>query len=198
MWHLGHDNLEGMSLLRRAIPAKVRKIAEQLTGERVLAASRVVPLSDVHQVAEGLLDPMAGEAKDWALATMDYVVILRDDIATGRQWCDVDRAALDPLTANLNITWADASPAAELRLANTKDPKFAAMLHDRVQASVILAETVRLPGQQIVRVAVRRDAAGELFSQVIGPGTIRLDDPQTAALIDTAESRIRDACGLPR
>lgn len=187
-----------MSLLRRAIPANVRAVAQKLTDERVLAAARVVPLADVEAVAQDLLDPLAGDPVDWAFATMNYVVVLRDGVATGRQWCDVDRAALDPLTANLTITWADASPVTELRLANIKDPKFAAMLHDRVQASVIVAETVRLPHKQVVRVAVRRDAAGELFSQVIGPGTIRLDDPETVALVDAAESRIRDACGLPR
>lgn len=187
-----------MSLLRRAVPDAVRKVAQKLTNERVLAASHVVPLTDVDDVAAGELDPMAGEPIDWAIATKNFLIVLRDGVATGRQWCDVDRAALDPLTANLTIKWADASPTTELRLANTKDPKFAAMLHDRVQASVIVAETVRLPAKQVVRVAVRRDAAGQLFSQVIGPGTIRLDDPQTVALVDAAESRIRDACGLPR
>ncbi len=187
-----------MSFLRRAIPADVRQVAQKLTDERVLAAARVVPLADVAEVTEGLLDPMAGDPADWAIATMNHVIILRDGAAMGRQWCDVDRAALDPLTANLTIMWADASPVSTLKLADIKDPKFAAMLHDRVQASVILAETVHLPHKQSARVAVRRDASGQLFSQVIGPGTIRLDDPQTVALVDAAESRIRDACGLPR
>lgn len=179
------------------MPVAVQKVAQKLTDERALAAARLVPFTDVEQVAQGQLDPMAGEAVDWAIATKNYVILVRGGVATGREWCDVDRASLDPLTANLKIMWADGSPASDLRLADVKDPKFADMLYERVQASVILAETVRLPDKQSARVAVRRDSSGALFSQVIGPGTIRLDDPETVAAIDAAETRIRDACGLP-
>ncbi|MBA8809337.1 hypothetical protein [Promicromonospora sukumoe] len=47
------------------------------------------------------------------------------------------------------------------------------------------------------RVAVRRRADGELFSQVIGGRGVDLSDPEAARALDAAEARVRSAAGLP-
>ena len=186
-----------MACFRRSIPRDIHEISVKLTGERALASARLVQLRDVEAVIEGTLEPLSGEPVDWGIATAHFIAVVRGEDSKVHPWCDVDRASLDPLTANLSIFWADGSPVSELHLADNQDPKFASVLHERVQSSVVLAETMRLPSGQIVRVAVRRDANGGLFSQVIGPGTIPLHDPKIVALIDAAETRVRDACGLP-
>ena len=47
------------------------------------------------------------------------------------------------------------------------------------------------------KILVRRDEADGLFSEVLGDGYVRLDDPETAALVAAAETRVREAVGLP-
>jgi hypothetical protein len=71
------------------------------------------------------------------------------------------------------------------------------VLRERVQWSVVLAEPVKLPGGRSARVAVRRRADGELFSQVIGGADVDLTNPDIADVIDAAEARVRNAAGLP-
>lgn len=56
---------------------------------------------------------------------------------------------------------------------------------------------MKLPQGGVVRVVVRRDEADGLFSEVLGDGYVRLEDPETAALVAAAETRVREAVGLP-
>ena len=109
---------------------------------------------------------------------------------------NVDGARLDPATAELTVTWVDGLPPTVLRLADDRDVSLPRTLHERVQQSVVHSETVRLPRGQVVRVALRRSATGDLFTQVIGPGGIDLADPGTAVVVDAAEARVREAAGL--
>ena len=60
------------------------------------------------------------------------------------------------------------------------------------------SETVTLGDGQRVRVALRRTEDSALVTQVIGDGRIDLADPAVADVIDAAESRVREAAGLPR
>jgi hypothetical protein len=74
---------------------------------------------------------------------------------------------------------------------------FAQALRERVQWSVAHAAPVALPGGRTARVAVRRRASGEMFSQVVGEAGLDLSDPEIARVVDAAESRARAAVGLP-
>ncbi|CPU65801.1 Uncharacterised protein [Mycobacteroides abscessus] len=66
-----------------------------------------------------------------------------------------------------------------------------------MQSSVVLSETVTFAAGLTARVAVRRDADGELFSQVVADPGLDLTDPEVGARVDAAEGRVRSASGLP-
>ncbi|MGO1318289.1 MAG: hypothetical protein ACTMIR_14820 [Cellulomonadaceae bacterium] len=185
-----------MALFRRC-PAAVDRLARTHTGERALAAAPLRPARVTHAAyvsARGASEAPEG----WAVATRHYVAVVRGEHVLARAWCDVDTASLDAEAADLTVRWVDGTDDTVLALADNQDPTFARTLRERVQSSVVIAESVPLARGVEVRVAVRRDARGELFSQVIGPAAVDLTDPATAAAVDAAEARVRDASGLPR
>ena len=110
-------------------------------------------------------------------------------------WTDVDRASLDPETATIHVTLVTGA-SLDLALTSERNRSFAQTLRERVQNSVVNSSSTELENGIIVRVAVRRDSDGELFSQVIAPGTVDLADPATAAVVDGLEARVRQAAGL--
>ncbi len=166
-----------MPILRRAaLPDDVRHRLALVRGERVLGHGR---LTD-----------------GWAVATTrGLVVVPTDGDPRRRDWSEVSGARLDPETETVTVDWVDGSPPAALRLAEP-DRQFAGVLRQCVDSSVIHRETVALPGRAVVQVALRRGADGDLFTQVIGPGGVDLSDPATAAAVDAAELRVREAAGL--
>jgi hypothetical protein len=163
---------------RAPLPPDVRARLALVKGDRVLAAA---PLVDGWAIASRLALHVAGTGAD----------------VERRPWADVDRAVLDPDSATITVHWVDGGRR-ELRLADEHQRTFPGTLHERVQSSVVHSETVDLPGGGRVRVALRRDEQGALFSQVIGDGRSDLTDPGVAARVDAAEARVRSAAGLPR
>jgi len=163
---------------RTPLPASVRSALELARTDRIIASA---------EITDG-----------WAIATR-LALYLSDAGAEVRRrpWGDVDRASLDPETATVTVVWVDGRTE-HLHLVDNRRPGFARAMHERVQSSVVHAETVPLPGGGQVRVALRRDEAGELFSQVTGKGRVDLTDPAVAVLVDAAEARVRGAAGLPR
>ncbi|GGB92185.1 hypothetical protein [Cellulomonas carbonis] len=166
-----------MPLFRRrpALPDDVR--------ERLGAAR-----SDVLAVAE--------LADGWAVATRAGLAVVRGEDVLRRAWTDVDAARLSDETSALTVTWVDGTPATELALVDRSPGGLPRVLHERVQSSVVHHEQVALPGRRTVRVVLRRDADGRLFTQVIGTGHVDLTDPSTARAVDEAEARVREAAGL--
>ncbi|WP_407344016.1 hypothetical protein [Pengzhenrongella phosphoraccumulans] len=167
---------------RTALPPDVRSALQLRHGDTVLASAEITG--------------------GWAVASRLALYVA----ATGpqgqqpaiqrRPWSDVDRASLDPETETITVGWIDGTSQG-LHLLNNRQPAFARALRERVQSSVVHAETVRVVGGRQVRVALRRDEDGRLFSQVIGEGRINLADPVVAAVVDAAEARVRGAAGLP-
>lgn len=140
----------------------------------------------------------------WAAATRRalYVVTPASTAAPGvgaavqrHPWADVDRATLDAETSALTVHWVTGT-SEMLALSGSGAGPFSQVLRERVQSSVVHSEKVTLPGGGVVRVALRRDEDGELISQVIGDGTVDLNDPAVATLVDAAERRVRGAAGL--
>ncbi|WP_407317411.1 hypothetical protein UQW22_12885 [Isoptericola halotolerans] len=159
------------------------------------AARRAVPV-------RGSERPLAGaELADGgtAVATTAGLAVVGDDarVTLRRPWCDVDRAAFDPERSVLTVEWVDAVPDLRLRLLEPRGTNLPAVLHERVLWSVVLAETVDVPGGS-VRIAVRRAPDGSLFSQAVTGGAVDLADPAVAGVVNATESRLRSACGLPR
>lgn len=136
----------------------------------------------------------------WAVATTaDLAVVLAppgNGLTLRRPWCDVDRAAFDPHRSVVVVEWVDATPALTLPLADATATNLPAVVHERVLRSVVLAETVTVP-TGTVKVAVRRDRDGSLFSQAVAGQGVDLADHAVADVVDATESRLREACGLP-
>ncbi|MCB2175613.1 MAG: hypothetical protein KQH57_07375 [Actinomycetales bacterium] len=152
---------------------------------------------DEARSALGLTEPALAFAKledGWAVATRDGLHVLQGGRPLSRHWTDVDGASLDGETGELEVRWVDGTePVRFVVEARSRLPR---VVHDRVQNSILLAETVKVPGDRHVRVVLRRAADGTLFSQVIGNGRVDLADPAVAEVIDAAEARVREAAGL--
>ncbi|MHB1490469.1 MAG: hypothetical protein ACYCTH_08210 [Cellulomonas sp.] len=166
-----------------ALPEPVRLRLALRRGDRVLAAA---PLTD----------------DSWAVASRAALHVApepaeADATIERHPWTDVDRASLEAESAVLTVHLVSGSTRA-LALADPEHSvRFAQVLRERVQSSVVHSEVVSLPAGGLVKVALRRDENGELLSQVIGDGTTNLADPTVAALVDAAERRVRGAAGLP-
>lgn len=150
--------------------------------------------------ASGTGKPLARAelTEGWAFASRGELVVVEGDaVVVQREWCDVDRAAADPETGTITVEWVDGGAPLVLPLAPGARTTFPQTLRERVQWSVIHAAPVDLPRGRSARVAVRRRADGEMFSQVVGGADLDLADPGVAAAVDEAESRARSAVGLP-
>ncbi|WP_454043541.1 hypothetical protein [Cellulosimicrobium sp. Marseille-Q8652] len=165
---------------RHSLPDPVRRALDVPAGDRVLASAELVDGS-------------------WAVATRSTLLTCGPSgaVTLRRPWSDVDRASYAPESSTISVTWVDGDAPAELRLADPRRSSLVQTLRERVQSSVVLSETVTFAAGRTARVAVRRDLDGGLFSQVVtGPG-VDLGDPEVAARVDAAESRVRSASGLP-
>ncbi len=161
---------------RRALPDTVRRALDLPPGDRVLAAAA-----------------LAGDG--WVVVSRRALHLAEGDAVVRHPWSDVDRAAFAPEPPALRVHWVTGA-VQQLRLAPPVGAAFAQTFRERVQSSVVHAETVTAPGGTVLRVALRRGEDGGLFTQVIGPGTVDVTDPAVAALLDEAESRVRAAAGL--
>lgn len=168
-----------MPLFRRraALPDDVRSALDLAPRERVLAFA---PLTD-----------------GWAVATSQRLhAIPAGGSPTRRPWLDVNTGRLDADTAVLTVTWVDGGPATELHLADDRSMEFPRVFKQCVDTSLVHSEQVTLPRGASVRVALRRDVDDRLVTQVLGTGDVDLADPATAAAVDAAELRVREAAGL--
>ena len=162
-------------------------------------------------LAQSALVTSSGEV--WAFATRAELLVIAasgsagngggadeergaPDVVVHREWCDVDRATFDPDANVIRVHWVDDAEPTLLTL-DARRTVLPQVLRERVQWSVVLAETVRLPHGQTARVAVRRRLDGTLFSQVIGDAGVDMTDPDTLSKVDDAEARVRNAAGLP-
>lgn len=161
-------------------------------------------------LARAALVTSSGEA--WAFATRAELLVVSalegtsendgaesrgaPSVVVHREWSDVDRATYDMESNVIRVHWVDGDEPTPLTLDGRRSV-LPQVLRERVQWSVVLAEPVKLPGGRSARVAVRRRANGDLFSQVIGGRDVDLADPEVAGVIDAAEARVRNAAGLP-
>ena len=131
----------------------------------------------------------------WVAATRAGIVYRRGDTVVRRAWTDVDHAALNGDSSVLRVTWITGETTA-LPLVPKKRLAFPQVFREQVQASIVHTVHVRLPGAGAARVVLRRDATGELLSQVIGDGRVDLSDPVVARLVGAAEAELWSAAGV--
>ncbi|WP_136519688.1 hypothetical protein [Cellulomonas telluris] len=165
---------------RRRLPDPVRRRLDLTSGDAVLAAA-----------------PLEGDR--WAVVSRRalHLVDPDDDAPVARTpWSAVDRGTLDAEARALTVHWISGA-ATTLTLADDAAGRdLAQTFRERVQQSVVHVEHVALPGGGHVRVALRRDEAGELFTQTIGDGRVDLSDPAAARAVADAEARVRSEVGL--
>lgn len=170
-----------MALFSRdeALPAELRPALASLvtSGDRAIAQASLVDGS-------------------WAVATRAGLALLTPDPAL-RPWSDVDRGRWDPEDATLVVQWVDGSTPLELVMAKPTRTAFLRVFRERVQSSVVMSETVRLPEGSSARVAVRRSASDELFLQVVADPGADLTAPSAAPVLRAVMSRLSAASGAP-
>ncbi|MGG5258628.1 hypothetical protein [Phycicoccus avicenniae] len=95
----------------------------------------------------------------------------------------------------LRLVWVDGE--APLQIVLTEPGMLPETLRERVQASVVLAETLDLGQRRSAKVVVRRDLAtnGLLSQAVLGRGT-KPDDPGVAEGVRAGLARVREQVGL--
>lgn len=169
-----------MGLLSRTekLPAEVRAALDLDRGDRVLAHGRL-------------------EDGSWAVATAASLVRSDGTSTAACSWTDVDRGSWDPTSATLTVTWVDGSPPLVLTVADPRRTALMRVFRERVQASVVMSETVTLGPGLTARVAVRKDLHGNLVTQVVGDAGADMSDPLVQAAVRSALARLRSASGAP-
>ena len=165
---------------RRRLPDAVRSRLDLRPGDAVLVSTE---LTDDR----------------WVVASRLALHVLDAGSEVARHpWSDVDHGALDPTTRTLSVRWVWGRTTRFVFSDAPGSTAFAQTFRERVQQSVVHAVATTLPDGQRVRVALRRGEDDDLFTQVLGEGSVDLSDPAVAAAVDAAEDEVRDAVGLPR
>lgn len=163
-----------------ALPGPVRVALHGRTREKVLAWG---------------VDADSGEVVV-AGAHHVFAVSVEGPIVLDRAWHLVDGGSWDADEDALTVRWVDGTPDTRwvFRDGATFVPE---TLRERVQASVVLAESLRLRGRRTARVVIRQDlASGELVAQtLLGPG-VRAADPEVREATDEAMARLREQVGM--
>ena len=103
-------------------------------------------------------------------------------------WTDVDHAPWDGDSSMLLVWWVDSRRPTPLEVQDDVGGLPEAV-RERVQSSVLLTTGVPLPDSGDGRIALRRNASGQLTVQALLPPGVRDDDPRVkealAAAIDS-------------
>ena len=159
----------------RAVPGELAKELGVARRDRVLAWSELV----------------GGGA---AVATVSGLKVKKP---TGgvidRPWSDVDHAAWESDSHTIAVWWAGQRLVTPLELEG--ESRLPEVIRERVQASVLLAGSVVVPGGRTVRIALRKGADGGIRTQALPPPGVRLDDPAVAAVVEAALAALRAEAG---
>ena len=116
-------------------------------------------------------------------------------LTLSRPWHLVDAGVWSGEDGSLRVTWVDGERPA--RFVLPEPGLLPQTLRERVQASVVIAETLDLGNRRTARVVVRKDLATRaLVSQVLlGPG-VRSSDPGVSEQVREGLERLREQVGL--
>jgi len=173
------------------LPTSVRGALDLQPREKVLAAAR---------------DTDTGV---WLVATTFAVALVDPSAVTEsgrlavtwhRPWHEVDRASWEREDSLLTISWAGKDSARAARPTRWRlgdEALFLQVVRERVQASMVLAQELRLAGRRTGRAVIRQDLAnGDLLEQVVlGRGV--LEDAETEAAATVALVWLREQVGMP-
>jgi hypothetical protein len=131
----------------------------------------------------------------WLVATTWGLAIARGEERQFHPWDHIDRASLKKRGSLLSITYTGQVEPEEFTI-QPKDKRFASILNERIKASVIEVEHVKVPGGQVIVALRRRPQDQKVYLQEVPePG---IDQAAAAPLIRAARHRLAEAAGLPR
>lgn len=156
-------------------------------------AGRDLGLGKGESVLASCPDEGSGET---LVATTHRLRILGDEgERVERPWHLVDTGSYDNEEDVLSVTWVDRAPALALRPGGHKP--FLQAFRERVQASVVVAESLELGDGRSARLVIRKDlAADRLLDQVILGRGVRLTDPGVRERVAAARLALREQVGL--
>ena len=167
---------------KAAVPGGVAEAIRPAPGERLLAWAQ--------ETATGTT-VVAGRHRLYAVRRSPE----GSAVTLSRPWHLVDSGTWSGEDALLTITWVDGEPVT--RFALTAPGALPETFRERVQASVVIAETLDLAGRGAARVAVRKVlGTGELVSQVVLGRGVRSTDPGVREAVRSGIARVREQVGL--
>lgn len=124
-----------------------------------------------------------------------YAVAPDGEVLLARPWHLVDTGSWDRDASALTVSWVDRAPTR--RWVFDLMTEFPEVFRARVQASVVLAETLEVGDRGAVRVVVRKNLADQsLLTQAILGRGVRSSDPGVAEVVQSALARVREQVGL--
>jgi hypothetical protein len=155
-------------LPRKAIlPAEVAQALELGPGDRLLAWSSLV----------------GGGAA--AATVRDLRIVTPRGKRMVHSWVDVDHAVWEQDSRMLVIWWVGSRRTTPLEIHDDVG-RLPEVIRERVQSSVVLTAPVPLADGRAARVALRRNADGELVAQSLVPPGVRADAPDVAPRLERA------------
>lgn len=156
--------------------------------------------------ARAAIDLRGGKVLDWAVEELTgttviagsrnlYAVTSAAAQVLDRPWHLVDTGAWNGDRSALTVTWVDGAPGNQWVLE--RPGTFPRTLRERVQASVVLAETLDLGERRTARVVIRKElGSGRLFGQTVLGRGVSTSDPGVAEATQWAMARLREQVGL--
>ena len=132
-----------------------------------------------------------GDVEAWLAVFADRIAVVTDKETEERHWFEFERATWNVNT--LTMPFVDWNiPAFELKLADGEEA-IALVVRERLERSIVVRRSTKLPSGAEVRAMVRRDDRDDLFTQVIIDGRAKDEDEEAIAEL---EETLRDIVGM--
>ena len=156
--------------------------------------SRAVPVPEGVDLEQGERVLATAATDDAAVVITSRRLVVPGDLDEGKPWHLVDAGRWDPESSLLTVTWVDRTPPGRWHL--TEPGGVPDAFHERVGASVVLVEQVRIDRTRRARVVLRRDlTTGRVIAQTIVAKGCDPDDPELVAVTEEVAARLAEQVG---
>lgn len=151
----------------------------------------------LRQVVSGkILTEEAISDGGWVFVSTRVLAVLdsEGEIRVQRPWHEVAIGEWDDSRNVMTVQWVDGDRPLRVRTENPHPINFPRIFKERVDASVVYAETVPVPGG-FLRGALRRTPEGELISQISSDGELP-NSPDLEERIKKLEAKLWEFVGI--
>ncbi|WP_051196911.1 hypothetical protein [Jonesia quinghaiensis] len=179
-----------MLFTRAHLPTSIRTVVREASTQKVLAWTPV---------------QRSTLPEEFLVATSDALIFAKlhdpdsetPTPARSWPWAHIDRAAWDPTTSLLTVTFTTAAEALTAPMPTKIPVRFLTTIRERIEHSVVMSETVPLKDGRKARVALRRPVNGELFIEVLHDTPHPTPGEKDRTKIDDVVARFHDLSGAP-